>query len=395
MGVTSGRINTNKKSKTTFYVKWTQSSQSVVNNETTINWEAGINNGNYDRYFSNAVKIYGVYINGVLVSNGGTWSNINPSANDIPLLSGTVIIPHNSDGNKTFVVSITAWTYSSSNYSGSDSFELNNIPRASLIPDISGNIGATVSIPIDRKSDSFTTTLTYSFGSLSGTIVDKTTSTSPTWTIPNTFYAQIPNSTRGTGTITCKTYNGNTQIGSDVTRTLTANAVEANANPTVSISSVVETEEKLISKLGSGGAYVNGYSKPKVTFSASARRSATLSSLTVNGISVPTNTTQYTINNINTNTITIIATDSRGYPKSATQTLTPFNNYTAPNATFTTLKRNTPTNGQIDIAYSGTWYNGDFNGSGGTISNTLAVSLQYKESGTSVGYKVNNKRLPL
>ena len=129
MGVTSGRVTTNQISRTTFYVKWSRVSQSVENNETTIDWEAGINNGNYDRYYSNAVKIYSVYINGVLVSNGGTWSNINPSASDIGLLSGRVTIPHSSDGTKIFSISISAWTYSSSNYSGSDSFQLTNIPR--------------------------------------------------------------------------------------------------------------------------------------------------------------------------------------------------------------------------------------------------------------------------
>ena len=135
MAVTSGRVTTNQVSRTTFYVKWNQTSQSIANNETTISWEAGINNGNYDRYYSNAVKIYSVYINGVLVSNGGTWSNINPSASDIGLLSGTLTIPHNSDGSKTFSVSISAWTYSSSNYSGSDSFQLTNIPRQATFID--------------------------------------------------------------------------------------------------------------------------------------------------------------------------------------------------------------------------------------------------------------------
>ena len=49
MAVSSGRVNTNQISHTTFYVKWSQVSQSIANNETTINWEAGLNNGNYDR----------------------------------------------------------------------------------------------------------------------------------------------------------------------------------------------------------------------------------------------------------------------------------------------------------------------------------------------------------
>lgn len=131
MGVTSGRVTTNKVSKTTFYVNWQQTSQSTQNNETYINWQAGINTGtstSHDDYYKNAVKIYSVKINGVTVSNGGTWSQIHVG-DDYQLLSGSATIPHNADGTKSFTVEITAWTYTNSNYSGSGTFTLDNIPR--------------------------------------------------------------------------------------------------------------------------------------------------------------------------------------------------------------------------------------------------------------------------
>ena len=135
MGVTSGRVNTNKISKTTFYVTWQQTGQSTENNQTTIDWQAGINTGtstSHDDYYSNAVKIYDIYINGVKVYAGGTWSQIHVG-NDKQLTSGTATIPHNNDGSKSFDISISAWTYSSSNYSGSATFTLNNIPRQASI----------------------------------------------------------------------------------------------------------------------------------------------------------------------------------------------------------------------------------------------------------------------
>lgn len=135
MGVTSGRVNTNKISKTTFYVTWQQTGQSTENNQTTIDWQAGINTGtstSHDDYYSNAVKIYNIYINGVKVYAGGTWSQIHVG-NDKQLTSGTATIPHNNDGSKSFDISISAWTYSSSNYSGSGTFTLNNIPRQASI----------------------------------------------------------------------------------------------------------------------------------------------------------------------------------------------------------------------------------------------------------------------
>lgn len=44
------------------------------------------------------------------------------------------------------------------------------------------NMGSATKIAISRASSSFTHTLTYKFGSSTGTIVSKTTSTSASWT---------------------------------------------------------------------------------------------------------------------------------------------------------------------------------------------------------------------
>lgn len=135
MPVTSGTVNTNVVSKSNFYVAWSQVSQDVANNQTRINWVAGIYTGtssSHDMFYSNAVKIYSVYINGTQVSNGGTWSNIKTGGNH-DLLSGTIDIPHNADGSKSFNISISAWTYPGSNYSGDGWFELTSIPRQATV----------------------------------------------------------------------------------------------------------------------------------------------------------------------------------------------------------------------------------------------------------------------
>lgn len=132
---TSGSFGTNTISKSYFYVRWSQTSQSVANNTTSISWTAGIYTGtssSHDNFFSNAVKIYDIYINGTKVYAGGTWSNIKTGGNH-DLTSGTIDITHNSDGTKSVDMSISAWTYSSSNYSGSANFTLETIPRQATI----------------------------------------------------------------------------------------------------------------------------------------------------------------------------------------------------------------------------------------------------------------------
>ena len=92
-------------------------------------------------------------------------------------------------------------------------------------------MGSATTISITRASSSFTHTLSYSFGSTSGTIATKTTSTSVSWTPALTLANQIPNALTGTCTITCETYNGSTKIGSKTcTLTLT---VPSSVKPTI------------------------------------------------------------------------------------------------------------------------------------------------------------------
>jgi hypothetical protein len=76
-------------------------------------------------------------------------------------------------------------------------------------------MGSSVAITITPASSSFTHTLTYTFGSLSGTISTKTTAhDGKNWTPALTMANQLPNATSGTGTLKCTTYSGNTAVGS-------------------------------------------------------------------------------------------------------------------------------------------------------------------------------------
>ena len=75
-------------------------------------------------------------------------------------------------------------------------------------------MGTVRTITINRASSSFTHTLTYSFGSASGRITTKTSSTSVSWPVPKSLAAQVTSgSIQRTGTITCETFNGNTPVG--------------------------------------------------------------------------------------------------------------------------------------------------------------------------------------
>ena len=131
MASTSGSVATNTTYDSYFWVNWSQSSQSVAENKTYIDWSCGVYCGH--SFYSNAIKMSAVSINGSKVYEGGTYSNFHKGNHTIA--SGSMSIDHNSDGSKTFWVSaFTGWLYSNYNYSSNgDSFDLTTIPREAKI----------------------------------------------------------------------------------------------------------------------------------------------------------------------------------------------------------------------------------------------------------------------
>lgn len=129
---TSGQLNTNTTYDSYFWVKWSQSgNQDIANNRTQIAWSCGVYCGH--SFYSNAIRMSAVSINGTQVYGGGTYSNY--SSGNHTIASGTLWINHNADGTKTFSVSsFTGWLYSSYNYSSNGgSYSLTTIPRQATI----------------------------------------------------------------------------------------------------------------------------------------------------------------------------------------------------------------------------------------------------------------------
>ena len=358
-----------------FWVQWSQNSQSIEDNSTIINWSCGFNPGH--KYYLNAIKMSSVVINGVEVYSGGTYSNITDYQNRT-FASAAMKIPHNPDGSKSFTVSgFSGWIYASGNtYASSQTFTLPTIPRASSVSCSTADIGSNATISISRASSSFTHTLTYSFGSLSGTIATKTSSTSVSWTIPTTFYAQIPNDKSGTGTITCDTYNGSTKIGSK-TCSFTATVSESASKPTLS-PTVVDNNSTTTALTGDSSKFIKYYSNASVSTGASARNSATLKSQKITCGAKSISSASGTINSVESGSFTFSATDSRGYTTTQTvnKTLIEYIKLTC------SLNAGAPTtDGVATLKISGNYWDGTF----GALANTLTVQYRYKAQGGSYG----------
>ena len=233
-----------------------------------------------------------------------------------PWSSGT--IAGNADGTKS--VSIAAnfqcFTWdgkggSGWSVNGSQTVTLKTIPRTSSISMPATTMGSANNITITRASSSFTHTLTYSFGSAAGTIATKTSSTSVSWTPPTSLANQIPNSTSGTCTLTCYTYNGTTLVGTS-TATVTL-SVPTSIKPTITGLTATRVDGTVPS---SWGIYVQTKSKVTLTITGAAGASgSTISSYSITGGGVSSTQSSVTSGFLNTSgsiTFTGKVCDSRG-----------------------------------------------------------------------------------
>ena len=306
----------------------------------------------------------------------------------ITIASGTKTIAHNSDGTKAITCSATvratAAYYLPGNIDVSGTLNLTTIPRKSSVACASFNIGDSTTITITRADNSFTHTLTWSFGGASGTITTKTSAITIVHTFnAATLYAQIPNATYGTGTITCQTYSGNTLIGTS-TCNFRAYAVVDDCVPTVS-ATIIDTNSTTIALTGNNAKLIRGFSTASVTISATPKNSATISSYyiaTGDGRNISSSTGSFI--GIKAADFLVQAMDSRYYVTRKTYNKATENNwinyiYLA----FTTAQvvRPESTADTATITLAGNYFNGNF----GSVNNTLTVKYRYKESGGSYG----------
>lgn len=277
--VGTGTINSNGRKYTVY---WT-AKQSVSGNYSDISWtfKAEGNSGAYYQQYSASVVIWGITV----------YSNkTSHRVYDGTIASGTTRVNHNNDGSKSFDISISVNVYQSSKWlTGSETFTLNTIPRASSISWKSGTssqIGKPngTTIVISAASTSFTHTLKYSFGTKTGTICTKTSNTEVSWTIPTDFANEIPNAMSGSGKIICETYNGSTLIGTSTLAMTVSIAAESaygdNFRPTISNCQLV-LDNSDNSVINGWGVAVSGYTKLKFTANADGNSGSSIKSFRI------------------------------------------------------------------------------------------------------------------
>lgn len=274
---------------------------------------------------SSASKSYSIYINGSKVTSGST--TIGGSGRK-EIKSGYVTVGHNSDGTKTVSFSFSLQidiTFSGSwigTVSGSSSTSLTTIPRKSSLSVSNGTLGSSLTLNINRASSSFTHRITYDCGSYHDTIVERTSSTSVSWTPP---LALANTNTTGTSVsvvINLATYNGSTYLGY-VSKTISC-TIPASVKPSISnitIGSDPSTD------LTNYNGYIKNRTKATFNISASIAYSSPIASykIVLNNVTYNSSSSSITSNVLTAAgslTATITITDKRGRSASTTRTLT-------------------------------------------------------------------------
>lgn len=317
----------------------------------------------------------------VVYSAGDSWltlSKINDGA-DFPWASGKIY--HNVDGSKTITVSIniTIWRKTGDptfTISGTQNVTLTHIPRASTISATDANIGAKSTIVVNRKSSAYTHSIAYQFGGLSGYITEdggisseevKMEATTINFTVPTSFYDQIPDAMTGECMLTCTTYSGTDQIGDAQTDTFTVTAAQAACAPVVS-GTVADSKDATKALTGDAGKLVRYKSTALCTISATAKNGAAISEKKIAGTVVSGDT--LSIEAVEISSFAFYAKDSRGYEANVTveAELIPYVLLTCnPEAA-----RTDSTSGNAVLTIMGNYYNGSF----GAVENSL--QLKYR-----------------
>ncbi len=315
---------------------------------------------------------------------------------------GVITVKHKDDGTLKGYVKVE-WIWTGSGYccnSGSattSNTSLTPIPRAKTITALSADIGYDTTITLKQTSASYTATIEWECGELGDVIEEKTTETTIGWKIPKEIYSQmLPTDKEKNITLKATTFNGDAQVGTTQTTTIKAK-VNMEDNRPIAYLDVEDTNPKTLELTNNPGKVVLNASNILCNVQGMTKNGATIKSMSINGIELtdftyrtPTEGTDesiteialdtFTIDKVTTNKFTLLVTDSRDNTNVVSTdneiTLDKID-YIAPTISNSTLfKRNTPTDGKVNLKYDGSFFNGSFQD---TIPNNLEIAYAYKE----------------
>jgi hypothetical protein len=207
-----------------------EESFSIEKNTSQVSYTLKLISGGSNRFLLHYTGA-AVWLNGIQVGYRDRWTSPQVSLeynSSVVLLSDTVTVHHSADGSCTmpvvFSIDIESNAYTPGPQTASGQMSLSVIPRKSSIGATDADIGEVSAVVVTKQSDSFTHSIAYSFGNLSGYITaDGGVSDTErifsrgaiSFALPDSFYSQIPDAQTGVCSLTVNTYSGTTPVGSD------------------------------------------------------------------------------------------------------------------------------------------------------------------------------------
>lgn len=259
----------------------THASPDIANNRTTITYKASVyKTGSHNPYNLLSQTPMYLTINGQsLYSTSSGNYDLRGSKYEQTIKSGTLVIPHNSDGSKSFSfswnVNFTSTGYGYGNVTTSGTYALPNIARASTftIPSTTITTGSAFTVSISRSSTSFTHRVSYIVGG-NETRWTSNATTSYAATVPHSLFHSYRSSSSVSGVIRVTTMNGSSVVGSSQ-RSVTIN-LSSGAVPTLASVSYSNSNRGMFT---TDNQFIRGISRPTAKAgTASGSYSSTISS---------------------------------------------------------------------------------------------------------------------
>lgn len=244
------------------------------------------------------------------------------------------------------------------------------------------NIGNAITVPITKYASMYDVLVVKIGSTTIKTINNASNPETITFTSSelNTIYSLTKNDKKKEFTFVLTTYEDSskaTVVG--VTKTTTATGYIVGSAPSINSITFEDTNSTTKELTGDSSKMVRYKSNVKVSVSASGVNSATITSVTINDKTAILSNGYYvaTFNSASTNNFKVVVVDSRGFDTPDTKTM-PMISY-IPLTLSANVYRDEPTNGKVVIDYSGNYFNGSF----GSVSNSLTVEYRYIQKGGS------------
>lgn len=288
-------------------------------------------------------------------------------------------------GNKTSgttAVSFKMYSGSGSTRNDTYSYSMAVDPAASKVSAPNGTLSTSLPLTVTRYNTGFTHTITYECGTVSGTVVTKSSATTVAWDNTNGNVSSLAaQNTVGLSvnvTFTITTYSGTSVIGTE--STTVSMAAPADAKPSVALK--VEDATGYLAKYG---AYVQGKSKLKITATPSLAYSSPIRTYVITADGKTYSTTPVTTDVIqgkDTLTVTAKVTDARSQPSDVASTDITVLAYSKPSVTVIAYRCNSSGEADVEGSYMRVGFTSTITSLNG--KNSATYSITYSGASTPI-----------